>query len=576
METRQESSRFISKRTSIVILVLWTLLCALVPLVVALEGPTPTPPGGVTLTKTGSGDCSWTYSVDECIGRPGGIDLKFADFDPTQYQVLHWGPVDANAVGLALDCFIDQPGETMGLYLPGSSLANGVAQWIGSTQITYWNGFAWTTEPVDTRFTLSTSDLGGPVSLRPGSDLGIVGTAFITVTGDFVANMLMEARLIGSPVWEPALVLFDRLRTRPEHEECAISEVTHGFYFEDVPISALQATNDSPTALGALTTLTATITAGTNVTYSWDLGDGDFAVGAVAAHVYPAVGTYTATVTATNSVGFLTATTLVTVDEAIDGLEAINDSPTDLGSITTLTATITAGTNVTYSWDLGDGDFAVGAVAAHVYPAVGTYTATVTATNSVGFAMATTKVSVGDVAIGGLAATNDSPTDLGGTTTLTATITAGTDVTYAWDLGDETSAVGAVVTHVYPAIGTYTATVTATNSLGDSTATTLVTVDEAISGLSAVNDSETKLGAITTLTASITAGSNVSYAWDLGDGDSGVGPVVAHVYPAIGVYTATVTATNSLGFASATTHVNIVSADFYVYLPEISKALAEP
>jgi YD repeat-containing protein len=66
-----------------------------------------------------------------------------------------------------------------------------------------------------------------------------------------------------------------------------------------VPIQGLSATNDSPTALGLTTTLTATVTAGSNVTYTWAFGDDQTGQGAV--------------VTASNPMGVVTATTTVTV-----------------------------------------------------------------------------------------------------------------------------------------------------------------------------------------------------------------------------------------------------------------------
>jgi hypothetical protein len=91
----------------------------------------------------------------------------------------------------------------------------------------------------------------------------------------------------------------------------------------------------------AATTLTATAD-GVYIAYTWAFGDGDSGSGGVVAHTYPAIGVYTATITATNSVDIVTATTTVTVDEAIAGLAATNDSPTEVGDATTLTATITA------------------------------------------------------------------------------------------------------------------------------------------------------------------------------------------------------------------------------------------
>jgi len=243
------------------------------------------------------------------------------------------------------------------------------------------------------------------------------------------------------------------------------------------PISGLAATNDSPTYLGDTTHLTATVETGTGVSFAWDFGDGNFGSGATPFHVYPDLGSFTAIVTATNSVNSETTTTTVTiVDVPITGLVATNDSPTELGSLTTLTATIATGTNATYAWDFGDGTMGSGAVDTHTYPAVGSYTATVTATNGTNTASATTVVAITDVPIEGLTAENDGPTLLGGTTSFTATITAGSNVVYTWNFGDGITMTGQVVGHVYAATGTYTATVTATNSQGFVTMETVAVV----------------------------------------------------------------------------------------------------
>jgi uncharacterized repeat protein (TIGR01451 family) len=82
----------------------------------------------------------------------------------------------------------------------------------------------------------------------------------------------------------------------------------------DVPITGLQAWDDSPTAVNYPTTLWATITAGTNVTYEWSLGYGTVTdTGQSIVHTYTSIGEYTAIVTATNSVSVMTATTTVSI-----------------------------------------------------------------------------------------------------------------------------------------------------------------------------------------------------------------------------------------------------------------------
>jgi PKD repeat protein len=92
-----------------------------------------------------------------------------------------------------------------------------------------------------------------------------------------------------------------------------------------------------------------------------------------------------------------------------------------------------------------------------------------------------------------------------------------------------------------------------------------------ISGLSASNDSPTVLVNPTTFTATVTAGTNVSFAWDFGDDATGSGAVTTHTYASAGVYTATVSANNSASVITATTQVTIVTPSYPLYLPNILK-----
>ena len=86
----------------------------------------------------------------------------------------------------------------------------------------------------------------------------------------------------------------------------------------DFAINGLEADNDGPTLLGNETQFTATLTAGSNVTYEWDFGDGDGESGSAVAHQYANQGIYTVELTATNLVSQETATTLVYITEQFD------------------------------------------------------------------------------------------------------------------------------------------------------------------------------------------------------------------------------------------------------------------
>jgi uncharacterized repeat protein (TIGR01451 family) len=162
----------------------------------------------------------------------------------------------------------------------------------------------------------------------------------------------------------------------------------------DLPITSLIAASSSPTVLGTATFFTATQVGGTGVTFAWNFGDGGTGTGSNPAHTYSAIGTYTATVTATNVVNQLVTTTQVIVGVPISGLTAANSSPTFAGSSTAFTATIAAGSSVAYQWAFGDGGTGSGANTAHVYATPGSYTAIVTATNIFGSQVATTTVTV--------------------------------------------------------------------------------------------------------------------------------------------------------------------------------------
>jgi uncharacterized repeat protein (TIGR01451 family) len=133
-----------------------------------------------------------------------------------------------------------------------------------------------------------------------------------------------------------------------------------------------------------------------------------------------------------------------------------------------------------------------------------------------------------------------------------------------------------------PAPGQYQLRVEVSDLFGNRTISGLYNLtvnDSPISGLVATNDSPTLWGQTTTFTATLTEGTSVDYTWDFGDGDSPLhlhldqattGNVISHTYTLTGIYTATVTATNSQGTFTATTSVHIVTPDL-----ELIKAVSD-
>ena len=195
--------------------------------------------------------------------------------------------------------------------------------------------------------------------------------------------------------------------------------------------------------------------------------------------------------------------------------------------------------------------------------------------NAIDAADNTSTVGPYEITVVRLTAASDSPIPRGAQALLTATLEGDTGYAYTWDPGDGTGPLaGAVATHAYDTLGAFTATVTATKAADAFTATTAIDVAEGITGLSVINDSPTVVSETTTLTATVLSGSDVAYAWDLGDGTCTYGDIVRHIYSEKGLYLAVVTATNTVTELTTSTHVYIgiePGQEHQVYLPLVVK-----
>jgi PKD repeat protein len=176
----------------------------------------------------------------------------------------------------------------------------------------------------------------------------------------------------------------------------AVSELTTSLRVRVVEdIVGLRADAPALTRLGETTPFTATLGAGSDLAYRWDFGDGTSGRGITASHRYALPGVYTASVTASNPLGAITATVALTVEAAIAGLElGVSDPAPLVGEPITLTATTTQGSNLSYRWDFGDGTSSTTNSATHRYAASGSYTVVVSASNALGVLTASTTLEV--------------------------------------------------------------------------------------------------------------------------------------------------------------------------------------
>ena len=312
----------------------------------------------------------------------------------------------------------------------------------------------------------------------------------------------------------------------------------------------------------------------TPLTYGWlqaggsvvTLSAANTSLATFSAPTAPTVLTFTLMVTDARGLSSaLDSVTVIVTDSLITGLIASASSPTTLDHVTDFTASVVAGSNVIYSWDFGDGGGAMsagsGANPQHTYALAGTYTATLTATNSTDTKSTIILISITNLTPIANAGVNQ---DVNVSVPVTLDGSASSDpdghtpLTYGWrqtggpavTLSSPTLSRTTFNTPANTSILSFTLTVTDAHGLSSSDDVLIQVGEIPIAGLDVLHDSPTTLGNATYFTASIVQGTNVSYAWAFGDGATASGLNANHVYPAEGVYTVVLTATNNAGSVS--------------------------
>jgi PKD repeat protein len=155
------------------------------------------------------------------------------------------------------------------------------------------------------------------------------------------------------------------------------------------------------------------------------------------------------------------------------------------GTPLTFTATVVTGTGKLHEWDFKDGTTASGAAdsISHTYTTTGSFEAEVTVSNERSSLSDDVVITVTEVPISGLQATNSGSMPLGlqgATVHFTATYIQGTNPSFLWTFGDTSGEVKHTqnVTHTYVATGTFVATAVAWNEAGFTSTVTSVTINE--------------------------------------------------------------------------------------------------
>lgn len=333
--------------------------------------------------------------------------------------------------------------------------------------------------------------------------------------------------------------------------DCGTTTSTQTISLLAPPTASFTATPTS--GCGPLTVQFTSTSGGSPTTYDWSFPGGtpDSSAAANPTVVYNTPGTYTVSLTVSNTLGSNTATQ--------PGFITVNAGPTAGFTSSTNGATAsftnTSGNAVSYTWNFGDGQNATTQNPTHTYAADGTYTVTLTATNPCGTNTFTQNVTILTPPTAAFTAT-----PLSGCGPLTVQFTSNSSanaVTYNWLFpgGNPASSSAQNPTVVYNTPGTYTVTLTVSNGAGSNTAAqqSYITVNPGPTAgfTSSVNGA--------TVSFTNTSGNAVSYSWAFGDGQTSTAQNPTHTYAADGTFTVTLTATNPCGAATFTQTVVIVT-----------------
>jgi len=297
---------------------------------------------------------------------------------------------------------------------------------------------------------------------------------------------------------------------------------------------------------------------------SWDFGDGQSLISFNATHIYDTPGTYPVTLVVTNSNGTADA-------EVKPNYIVVKPKPSSsfsiLGQGCTVPLTLTfnntssTGTNMTYSWNFGNGSPVsnVQNPPSQTYNSAGTYPISLTVTNTTTGCSSTV---IQQIAVSNYQAgiTLPSVVCLGQAVNFGDNSTAGAN-TWNWNFGGQGSSTQQNPTFTFNTAGTFNVQLASQNTASGCTGSTSqqITVQQSptpnFTGTPLTNCAPSVVNFINTSTGGVT------YTWNFGNGTppfTGTTPP-AQTYPINGAFPVSLTMTTATGCTGTTTLPNYIN-----------------
>lgn len=280
----------------------------------------------------------------------------------------------------------------------------------------------------------------------------------------------------------------------------------------------------------------ASVSGGTVSNYDWTFGDGNTSTISNPSNTYAVAGTYDVSLVITSNNSCVDSASVEVEVGAPANVSFISDSVCLGESISFINTTSSTSSNVTYTWNFGDGGTSSLYAPVYTYGAVGYYTVTLQAQVSGGTSgcVASTQrgVRIYEVPAVDFTFSNVCQADSAMFTNLTSYSTGLSSMTFDWDFGDGYTSSLESPAHLYLTPTNYAVELTGTSLEGCSNSNDYII---SIYNMPTANYSYSDVcfGALMNFTSSssITTGT-LSYDWDFGDASTATVENPVHLYTA--------------------------------------------
>ncbi len=272
--------------------------------------------------------------------------------------------------------------------------------------------------------------------------------------------------------------------------------------------------------------------------------------------IYKQPGVFSATLTASNAVGFDTKTVGELV--FVNSIPNADFNPIIFGSQLTLINTSTRADS--YLWDFGDGNSSTEESPVHNYAANGTYVVTLTTKNDCGEHTKQNSVMIAIDIIPGTSFTSDTKEGCSPLVVQFTDNSTNAPEHWVWSFpgGTPSTSTEQNPQVTYNEVGTYDVSLTATNSAGSKTTTETTFIKVFDKPTASFYTIKLDNGEIQVINTSEGGG---TYLWDFGDEQTSAEESLVHQYKYSGEYTIRLTIANICGTDTHETVINIITAN---------------